>query len=143
MRKTWIVAVLTLIAAACAVNTPKSFERVVESAEQKAANYSPQDWQKADERFEDFVEKYNEKHLLTMSDEEQEEVGRLIARYYKVRLEYAGRQAKDYMRAGSNIMKGYMDEMGGMEGAESQLEKLMGDYEDILDQYEDILDIDD
>lgn len=143
MRKLWIAAVLTLVAAACTVNTPKSFERVVEGVEQNAASYTPEDWKRADERFEDFAEKYDYECLMALSEEEQKEVGRLIARYYKVRMEYASRQAKDYLRTGGNIMEGYMDEMGGVEGAESQLEMLMGDYQDIFDQYEDIFDVDD
>ena len=145
-----VAAGIALLMTACAANNIKGFDRVVSDAETHAASYSEADWKRADERFEDFVEKYNADYLRTLGADEQQEVGRLVARYAKVRLEYANRQMQELLKAGSNMASGFIDEMGSdtsllqgltdVEELPGELEEFYEDMEELMEEYGGLLD---
>lgn len=133
-----VAAGLLFLLSACAGNNIKSFERVVVDVEANAGSYSEADWERADEAYKEFMEKYDYEYLTSLSDEEQQEVGRLVARYAKVRLEYANRQMRNLLRAGSNMTQGYLEEMGGDSTLHEMLSPLAGSPEEMDEIYEEL-----
>lgn len=62
-----------------------SFERFVERVEKNASSYSKEQWERNDKQFKRFIERYKtEKQKL--SPEENEKIGRLMARYTKAKI---------------------------------------------------------
>lgn len=128
-------AMATLLAMACATTSPRSFESVVDNAESKGSSYTEVEWDAADAKYEEFLEKYSDMETLrSLTPEERKEVGRLTARYAKVRMQYAANQMKDVLGVGSDIMKGFFEELNladpeAMEGIDELMNGLNGLFE--------------
>ena len=113
MKKRFIlIPLLALLMTSGVVVTPRTFERVVVDAEQNGANYTREDWEKADKMFEHFSDRYDYDRLADMSEEEQREVGRLTARYLKVRARSAMDEVGKSLKAGFSVMRGFMEGFG-------------------------------
>lgn len=108
-----------LLLAGCASTSPRTFERVVADAEQNGQQYSQEDWERADESFEHFCQRYDYAQLQKMSEEEQREVGRLMARYTKARAKSALKDVDGALRTGAALLKGFLEGLG-MEVEESE-----------------------
>lgn len=123
MKKNNIFKVVLLSAvmllAGCATSSPRTFERVVANAEQNGDKYSQEDWERADENFERFCQRYDYDQLQKMSEEEQREVGRLMARYTKARAKSALKDVDGALRTGAALLKGFLEGLG-MEVEESE-----------------------
>ncbi len=130
-----------LLATSCASTTPGSFERVVDKAENNGASYSEKDWDAADAQYEEFLEKYSDMETLqSLTPEERKEVGRLTARYLKVRMQHVTVQMKDLIDVGSDLTKGFLDELNlsSMDSVESQIHGL----EALIHEFESLFEID-
>ncbi len=130
-----------LLAASCATATPRSFERVVDKAETDGASYSEQDWAAADAQYEEFMEKYSDMETLrSLTPEKRKEVGRLAARYLKVRTRVQMQDMQDALEVGSDLTKGFLDELGltNMDSIESQ----MHGFEALMQEFESLFEID-
>ena len=101
-----------LLAAACSTTSPRTFERVVADAEQNGAKYSEEDWNRADDDFQRFCQRYNYDRLKAMSEEEQREVGRLMARYIKTRVESSVNDFDTLLKTGATLLKGFAEGLG-------------------------------
>ena len=109
----WVcVLLVSVMLAGCATTSPRSFERVVADAEQNGDKYSQEDWEHADARFEDFCNHYTYDELQKMSEEEQREVGRLMARYTKARAKSALKEVDGVLKTGAALLKGFLEGLG-------------------------------
>lgn len=130
---------MALLATSCATNSPRSFERVVTQAENKGAQYSQEDWSSADAQYEEFVEKYGDTETLKrLTPEERKEVGRLAARYLKVRMQFATGQMKELMEVGADMSSGFLEELNldgsnGEPGLMNEMEELMNEFNSLFD----------
>lgn len=127
-----LVIVAAAMMLACSPNSVKSFTKVVDDAEQNGAKYTEEEWETADAKYEDFMAKFNDSMLSQMKPEEQREVGRLIARYQKMRLSsYLNSVGKEIDKY-KNMTSGYMEEMGSdsVNGPEQMLD---GFLDELLD----------
>lgn len=117
--KSVCVLLVSMLLAGCASTSPRTFERVVADAEQNGQQYSQEDWERADENFEHFCQRYDYAQLQKMSEEEQREVGRLMARYTKARAKSALKDVDGALRTGAALLKGFLEGLG-MEVEESE-----------------------
>ncbi len=101
-----------LLLAGCASTSPRTFERVVADAEQNGQQYSREDWERADESFEHFCQRYDYAQLQKMSEEEQREVGRLMARYTKARAKSAMKDLDGFIKTGATLLEGFLEGLG-------------------------------
>ena len=101
-----------LLLAGCATSSPRTFERVVANAEQNGDKYSQEDWERADESFEHFCQRYDYAQLQKMSEEEQREVGRLMARYTKARAKSAMKDLDGFIKTGATLLEGFLEGLG-------------------------------
>ena len=101
-----------LLLAGCATSSPRTFERVVANAEQNGDKYSQEDWERADENFERFCQRYDYDQLQKMSEEEQREVGRLMARYTKARAKSAMKDLDGFIKTGATLLEGFLEGLG-------------------------------
>ena len=101
-----------LLMAGCAQTSPRTFERVVADAEQNGDKYSEEDWQRADENFDRFCKYYDYERLQKMSEEEQREVGRQMARYTKARAKSAMQDLGGMLKTGAALMRGFLEGLG-------------------------------
>lgn len=128
-----------LLATSCASTTPRSFERVVDKAESDGASYSEKDWEVADAQYGEFMEKYSDMETLrSLTPEGRKEVGRLAARYLKVRTRVQMRDMQDALEVSSDLTKGFLDELNltNMDSIESQIhgvEALIHEFERLFE----------
>lgn len=101
-----------LLLAACSTTSPRTFERVVADAEQNGAKYNEEDWNRADGDFQRFCQRYDYDQLKAMSEEEQREVGRLMARYVKARVESTVKDFDTLLKTGTTLLKGFAEGLG-------------------------------
>lgn len=131
---------MALLATSCATNSPRSFERVVTQAENKGAQYSQEDWSSADAQYEEFVEKYGDTETLKrLTPEERKEVGRLAARYLKVRMQFATSQMKELMEVGADMSSGFLEELN-LDGSNGE-PGLMNEWEELMNEFNSLFDI--
>ena len=116
MKKNNIFKIVLLSAvmllAGCATSSPRTFERVVADAEQNGDKYNQEDWERADENFERFCQRYDYDQLQRMSEEEQREVGRLMARYTKARAKSAMKDLDGMLKTGAALLQGFFEGLG-------------------------------
>ncbi|MBR4505199.1 MAG: hypothetical protein IKP21_00295 [Bacteroidales bacterium] len=105
-----LLAAVLLVA--CASTSPRTFERTVADVEQNGEKYSQEDWERADVDFDRFCQYYNYDRLQTMSEEEQREVGRLMARYTKARAKSALKDVDGALKTGAALLRGFLEGMG-------------------------------
>jgi secreted Zn-dependent insulinase-like peptidase len=94
MKKTtieiWLLVgiVMILLLASCQskpLGYVDSFERFVERVEKNASSYSQEQWEKNDEKLQNYIERYD-KEKKKLSSDEKKKVGELTVRYYKARV---------------------------------------------------------
>ena len=85
---------------------------MVADAEQNGQQYSQEDWERADESFEHFCQRYDYAQLQKMSEEEQREVGRLMARYTKARAKSAMKDLDGFIKTGATLLEGFLEGLG-------------------------------
>jgi len=86
------------------------FERFVERVEKNASSYSKEQWDRNDEQFQKYVERYNtEKSKLTI--DEKRKVGELTGRYYEARVKSMGLNLFGEIRDWLDFIKGFADEI--------------------------------
>ena len=107
-----IIPIVALLLAACSTTSPRTFERTVADAEQNGDKYSQEDWERADVNFDRFCQYYNYDRLQKMSEEEQREVGRLMARYTKARAKSALKDVDGALRTGASLLRGFLEGLG-------------------------------
>lgn len=109
------VVAIVLVCSACnfsrTANKVAAFERFVQKVEKNAANYSTEDWDKADVAFKDFVENKLNKNNNNFTSEEMRKIGELEARYYKVRIKYAGEGVLDKLKKELEYLIGFGEEI--------------------------------
>lgn len=150
---TFIGIIMVLLFVACQPTRRgyvNSFERFVERIERKAASCSKEQWKNNDQQFVKFVERYKtEKQGLTL--EENQIVGRLMARYVKARLvsgnlrvlvnEALGwfgclegfvDEIKDYQ----SIKQGFIDELQKSIGESPLLKLFLEKFLNAIDNYQ-------
>lgn len=112
--KTFTLGILlVLVAVACQSKNGylKQFEKFVTTVEQDCANYSTEDWAGADAQFQAFTETEYQKYEDKLNPEDQNRLGRLVARYAKVRYRSAMQQAGDYVEDVMDEVEGFVEEM--------------------------------
>ena len=112
MKRYLLLIPIVALLAACAATAPRTFEHEVAVAEQLGDKYNADDWKRVDEHFDRFCQYYNYDRLQTMSEEEQREVGRLMARYAKVRAKAAAKEIGGALKTGATLLGGFLEELG-------------------------------
>lgn len=111
--KTFTIGILlVLVAVACQSKNGylNQFEKFISTVEQDCANYSTEDWAGADAQFQAFTETEYQKYEDKLNPEDQNQIGRLKAKYYKVRYKSAMQQAGDYVEDVMNVVDGFVEE---------------------------------
>lgn len=101
------------------------FNNFVSEVEAKGDNYSENEWEKADEKFEKFSDAYYKKFAGDLTPDDRKQVGRLAAKYCKMRLVAYGRLMNDNMP----LAAGFLEELG--DDWDMDLDDL--DFEDLFD----------
>lgn len=112
--KTFTLGILlVLVAVACQSKNGylNQFEKFISTVEQDCANYSTEDWAGADAQFEAFTETEYQKHESKLTPEDQNQIGRLKAKYYKVRYKSAIKQVGDVLEDFEEQAEGFVDEL--------------------------------
>ena len=109
----FLLSALVLIFNACdsTENKIAAFERFVNKVEQKAPNYTEKDWEKADATFKDFTENRLNTEKNNFTSEQMKKIGKLEAKYYKIRVKYAGEGFLDKLEKGWEYIKGIGEEI--------------------------------
>lgn len=105
---------LLLICVAChsrSTNNLVAFDRFVQNVEKNAPDYTSEDWKKKDNTFKDFVENRVNKDKNNFTSEQMRKIGELEARYYKVRVKYAGKGVIDDLEKEWEYIKGFGEEI--------------------------------
>ena len=105
-----LISVLVLTSCQNKNSYLNKFETFVSSVEQGCANYSTEDWAGADAQFQAFAEIEYQKYENKLTPEDQNQLGRLSARYAKVRYKSALRQAGNYIEDVINTVEEFVDE---------------------------------
>lgn len=87
------------------------FEKFVTTVEQECADYTTEDWAGADAQFEAFTETEYKKYESKFTPEDRNLIGRLTARYTKVRYKSALQQAGDYVEDVMDVVEGFVKEI--------------------------------
>lgn len=86
MKKTVLLLVVALISAAlftsCKNTLPSRFESFVSSVENHSASYSPEDWTKANDRFNKLFQEYKD-NRSSLNSEQKRRINSAIVRYSK------------------------------------------------------------
>lgn len=112
--KTFTLGILlVLVAVACQSKNGylNQFEKFISTVEQDCANYSTEDWAGADAQFQAFTTTEYQKYESKLTPEDQNQIGRLKAKYYKVRYKSAMQQAGDYVEDVMDEVEGFVEEM--------------------------------
>lgn len=105
-----LISVLVLTSCQNKNSYLNKFETFVSSVEQDCANYSTEDWAGADAQFQAFTESEYHKYENKLTPEDQNQLGRLSARYAKVRYKSALRQTGNYIKDVMNTVEEFVDE---------------------------------
>lgn len=105
-----LISVLVLTSCQNKNSYLNKFETFVSTVEQGCANYSTEDWAGADAQFQAFAETEYQKYENKLTSEDQNQLGRLSARYAKVRYKSALRQTGDYIENVINTVEEFVDE---------------------------------
>lgn len=110
-------AVLLCVTTSCNVPMSKDgyvngFVAFVEEVEANGSNYTLKEWEKADDRFENYTEDYYERFADKLTPADQKTLGRCAAKYAKARAASALKGLSDDIEEGANFMEGYADELG-------------------------------
>ncbi len=87
-----------------------SFERFVERVEKNASSYSQEQWEKNDERLQNFIERYD-KEKKKLSSDDKKKVGELTVRYYKARVKSMGFGILDEIGGWLDYLEGFANEI--------------------------------
>lgn len=119
MNKTSLVKVLLsgiiliLLLMACK-STPigyvDNFERFVERVEKNVSSCSQEQWEKNDERLQNFIERYD-KEKKKLSSDDKKKVGELTVRYYKARVKSMGFSILDEIGGWLDYLEGFANEI--------------------------------
>lgn len=112
--KTFALALLLVtIAVACQSKAGyiNQFDKFVTTVEQECVNYTTEDWSGADAQFEAFTETEYQKYESKLTPEDQNRLGRLVARYTKVRYKGAIEQVGDVLEDLEEQAEGFVDEL--------------------------------
>lgn len=110
-----LITVLLLTCVATSCQSKKSyiqkFEKFVVNVEQNCSAYTDEDWAGADAQFHAFTEIEYQKYQNKLTPEDRNQLGRLTARYAKVRYKSALHQASDYVDDVMDAVEGFVEEM--------------------------------
>jgi len=87
------------------------FDSFVEDVESNCKDYSAEDWESADKNFAMYTDDYYEAFSEELTKEDQKQIGRLTARYYKLRMASAMDEYGRQLSTGANIAAGFMEEL--------------------------------
>ena len=105
---------------------------MVTDVETNGENYSQEDWECINQGYEDITEQISESSEK-LTPEQNREIGRLHARYHKAAAKHAINSFSDYMKAASEQIKGYSEEMFGDDGG-----YFLENFDDIEDLFDDL-----
>ena len=111
--KTFTLGILlVLVAVACQSKNGylNQFEKFITTVEQECTKYSTEDWAGADAQFQAFTTTEYQKYERKLTPEDQNRLGRLVARYAKVRYKSAMQQAGDYVEDVMDEVEGLVEE---------------------------------
>lgn len=86
-----------------------NLRKFIEGVEKNAASFSEEDWSKADAKLSQFTGEQYDKVKDQLSPNDKREVGKLVGRYYKIRLVTTGEQMLDDMKSGVGFLRGLGD----------------------------------
>ena len=86
-----------------------NLKRFIEGIEKNATSFSEDDWAKADAKLTQFTGEQYDKVKDQLSPDDKREAGRLVGRYYKIRLVTTGEQMLDDMKSGVGFLRGLGD----------------------------------
>ena len=99
----------------CSFNTKDSFlndlAAFVSDVENNYTSYTIEDWEFKDEEFKQYVENKIDEYRETFTDEDMDEIGRLIGRYSVVRAKGYGIQLKEGMDDAKNYIEGFIEKL--------------------------------
>jgi hypothetical protein len=104
---------IVLLIQSCSFNTKDNylddFTNFITEIEANYKEYSSEDWQFIDAKIEEFTETRFDIHKENLTNEDKKEIGKLIARYTKVRSYAYGKQFKEGLEDATNYFEGFID----------------------------------
>ena len=119
-----MIAFTTVIFQACGNGFSKaryleSFRVFVAEIELHADEYTTEDWKENDDLFESYAEYQYQKYKYDLTEEENEEIGRLIARYVAaslpIRTDMYIEKLKEEYQNHKEVIRGFLKELSGDE----------------------------
>jgi len=109
MKRICLLLLTSFFVISCSSSLPHKIDRLADRAEAKGANYSMDQWEQSNEKFEEFVEEYVENYG-SYSPAERKEINRAIARYSAAAVK------------------------SGVHGVASEVESFLDDVPDVIDE---------
>ena len=137
MKIVRLVVVLFIGMSIVSCNTKENYlnscESFVEDVEINGEGYSKEDWEYCDEEYEAYVGDYMDRYSDQLTKEDYQQIGRLKARYHKAMIAHVATQIGDAIDASSQIVVGYLEEMGNEDGLDDLAESLTEELSGIID----------
>lgn len=113
ITKIWLlVGIITILLFVSCQSSPlgyvDSFESFVERVEKNASSYSQEQWEKNDEKLQNYIERYD-KEKQKLSSDEKRKVGELTVRYYKARMKSLGLNIIGEIGGWIDYLQGFAD----------------------------------
>jgi glutamyl-tRNA reductase len=110
-----ILIYLVIVASGCNFNTKENylqnFTDFIEDLELNYKTYTEEDWNAKEIEYEKFIGEKFEQFQAQLTDEDQQTIGKLKARYFKIILKSEIEQLKDTIKEGAKQLEGFMEEL--------------------------------
>lgn len=115
-----------------------NFETFVSDVELNGDSYSEQDWNAVAEEYDALVGDNLEEYSDQLTKEDYKQIGRLKARYHKAWIKHASSQIGNAISASSQIVAGYLEEMGGEDGMKEHESSMSEVFDDLANEFDEI-----
>ena len=108
-----LAAAAALIFASCTQSLPKRMDAFVANVEKNADTYTEEDWDQANEKFEELCEEYKE-NKGSLTGDEVKQVRDAISRYTSTVVKSGVRSVKDAIEEIGNELPGLFEDLGSI-----------------------------
>lgn len=110
-----ILFFITLVSMGCNVNTKENylqdFSNFIINVENNYQKFTEEDWNAKEIEYKKFIGEKYEQFQSQLTDEDQQLIGKLKARYFKIVLKSGLEQLEDVIKEGAKQLEGFMEEM--------------------------------
>lgn len=110
-----ILFFITLVSMGCNVNTKENylqdFSNFIIDVENNYQKFTEEDWNTKEMEYKKFISEKQEQFQSQLTDEDQQTIGKLKARYFKIILKSGLEQLEEDIKEGAKQLEGIVEEM--------------------------------